>query len=274
MVGRGVALGERAVALAGDLEAVIGDDLRLQLAHHAHELGCAPGFAAHLHAVDGRIVGEVEPQQVELAVVGAQLAHLLVHVVEIAVEVTLLVTAGNGVIAQRGLAVAILREVGVVPVDERVVQANLQTLGAEGLEELGDDVAPEGGFGRFPVGGLRVIQAKAVVVLCGEHGVLHAGLTRGARPGASIEGIRVELIEIRSIQFLGHFLVAANPFSASGDRVQTEMKEKTEAIVQVPFHSFVIPNAIKLISHGISVLLPSFCVQTTGCGPRKVVIWA
>ena len=28
------------------------------------------------------------------------------------------------------------------------------------------------------------------------------------------------------------------------------MKEKAKAIVQVPFHAFVIPNAVKLIGHG------------------------
>ena len=123
VIGRGVARCERSVALARDLEAIVGDDLRLQLAHHAHELGCAPGFAAHFHAVDGRVVGKIEPQQVELAIIGAQLAHLLVHVVEVAVEIASIVATRYGVVAQRGLAIAVLGEVGMVPVDDRVVQA-------------------------------------------------------------------------------------------------------------------------------------------------------
>ena len=172
------------------------------------------------------------------------------HVVEVAVEVALLVAAGYGVVAQRSLTVTVLGEVGVVPVDDRVVQANFQALGTERLEELGDDIASKGGLGRFPVGGLGVVEAETVVMLCGEHGIFHAGFTCGARPSAGVESIGIELIEVRAIKLLGHLLIAANPFAASGDGVQTEMKEKAEAIVQIPLHAFVIPNAVKLIGHG------------------------
>ena len=54
------------------------------------------------------------------------------------------------------------------------------------------------------------------MMLCGEYGIFHTGLTCGACPGVGIEGIGVELIEIGLIEFLGHLLIAANPFAARG----------------------------------------------------------
>ena len=81
VVGRRPALRQGAKPLAADLQAVVHDHVRLEGADHLHQRRPPPRFTPQL------TVGEVKPQQVQLAVVGAKLPDLVVEVVQIAVEI-------------------------------------------------------------------------------------------------------------------------------------------------------------------------------------------
>ena len=122
VIGGGVALPQGAEALAAHLQAVVDDDAGLKLSHHVHQLGGAPRLAPH--DVVLVLIGEVEPQNVQLAVVGADFPHLVVHVLHIAGEVPLLVGVG-GVVAHGVVLIAVVGVVVVVPVQQSEVQAHL-----------------------------------------------------------------------------------------------------------------------------------------------------
>ena len=86
----------------------------------------------------------------------------------------------------------------MVPVGFRVVGADAETLGAERVEDLFDDVRLRigveraGGVGRAVIRLLRVEQAETVVVLRREDDVLHARVLGGGHPFARVELLRVE----------------------------------------------------------------------------------
>ncbi len=248
-----------AEAAAADLEAVVEDDVRLQRAHHAHKLRAAPLFAGHV------VVGEVEPHQVELAVIRAQLAHLPVHVRKVVVKVVRPVPV-RLVVAHRVVAVAERRVVRVVPVEQRVIQADADALGAERIEEFPHDVAPERRIRRFPVRQLRVEQAEAVVVLRRQHGVLHAGLLREARPCAGVEIRRVEFVEERRVLRFGDLLHRAHPLAAGRNRIQPPVDEHAEPVVPEPLHPLVVFCTVKLVHFDRSFRL---CIAAAGARPRR-----
>ena len=73
--------------------------------------------------------------------------------------------SGSGAVAQRGVAVAELREVRMVPIKQRVVQADAQALGTKGLQEFCHDVSSEGGVGDLPACGYGFKQAESAEAL-------------------------------------------------------------------------------------------------------------
>ncbi len=130
-----------------------------------------------------------------LSVVGEELAHLVVEVIGVARQVPGVVLE-VGVVAHGVDAVAEDGVIGVVPVEQGVVEADFETLGAEGFDVFLDQVAPGGCLGGFVVGVLRVEEAEAVVVLGGHDGVLHAGGFGGASPGTRVVVDGIESVEV------------------------------------------------------------------------------
>ena len=102
---------QRTVALSAHLETVVDDDIRLELPHHIDQLRRFPCFAAQ------RIVGKVKPQHIELSVVCADLAYLIVHVGQVAVEIAVIVFVCR-VVPHRVVPVAIMRKIVVEPVEQ------------------------------------------------------------------------------------------------------------------------------------------------------------
>ena len=56
-------------------------------------------------------------------------------------------------------------ELGMMPVDDRIVQADLETLRTESIEELAHEVALAGRVGGLIIGELAVKQAITVMML-------------------------------------------------------------------------------------------------------------
>ncbi len=105
----------RSGEIAGQQVAVVHDDIGLEREDHlVHALGF-PLFGVQRP-------GHVVPEDVDLAVVGHQLADEAVGVVDEA--------------AARGLVGLADGAVGVVPVHERVVEADAQAFGAGGLNDI------------------------------------------------------------------------------------------------------------------------------------------
>ena len=125
-------------------------------------------------------------------------------------------------------------KVGMVPVDERIVQTDVQAFVAEGVGVFFYDVLSVGGVGRFIVGVGGIEQTEAFVVFSGEHSVFHSGRLCAFRPLAGVEEVGVEQPEIFIVFFVADLFVGFYPFVAGGHGIQAEMNEHTEAVVREP----------------------------------------
>ena len=102
----------------------------------------------------------------------------------------------------------------MVPVDQRVVEADPQALGAECLDERLEQILAVGRIGRLVIGLLRVPQAEALVVLGGEHHILHARGFRGGGPVARIVQVGIEMLEVALVALVVDALVVFDPLVA------------------------------------------------------------
>jgi len=126
------------------------------------------------------------------------------------------------------------RILGVVPVEQRVVEADPQALLAEGLDHGGQEVLAPRGLGGLVVGVRRVPQAEALVVLGGDHEVLHAGVLRRPGPGLGIVEVRVEVVEVLLVILVLGALVVLDPLVARGQGVEPPVDEHPEPILDEP----------------------------------------
>ena len=225
-------LGRDDVRRLRQVQAVVEDDVGLQLANELHELLALPvGAALAARAVVLVLrVGEVEPEDVDLPVLREQLRHLVAHVLGVLADVALLVHLRDfrgGAVAQRMLRVD--RELRMVPVEERVVEADAQALGAEGVDDLAQQVALRGRVRRLVVGELAVPEAEALVVLRGDDEILHAGALGGAGPFLRVEQVRVEVLEVLAVVLGRDLFVVLDPLVAGGHRVEAPVDEHPEA---------------------------------------------
>ena len=117
-------------------------------------------------------VGIVKPEQVDLPVIRNQLLHLSVHVGQIAVKVDFFILEG-GVIPHGMVHIAVFGEIRVMPVDEGIVQPYPQSLGSDSLHKFPYQIPSAERAGAFVVRPFGIEQAEAVVVLGGQHYVLH-----------------------------------------------------------------------------------------------------
>ena len=219
--GGGGAGGQGAEALPAHLQAVIHHHAGLEGAHHLHQLRPPPRLPPQL------VIGEVEPQKVQPAVVGAQLPHLGVHVVQVAAEIPALVGIRR-VVPHGVVTVAVVGEVWVVPVDEGEVQPRPQPGLPGGVQEFPDEIPARGAVGGLETGVRAVEQAEAVVVLGGEDGVLHPGPLGRRHPRAHITVPGVELGHEGVVSPVGNALHAAHPLPPGGDGVQPPMQKQAE----------------------------------------------
>ena len=167
----------------------------------------------------------VVPEDVDLAVVGQQLADEAVGVVDKA-------PAGGFVRLADGA-------VGMVPVHERVVEANAQAFGAGGFNEFADQIAAGPLLHGVVVGELGVPVAEALVVLGGHHHVLLAGALGQARPVARGVGLGMEVLGQDLVLRNGNALVLLGPLVLADDAVEPPVDEHAELGLVPPRHARV-----------------------------------
>ena len=159
--------------ILGDAAAIVDQDVWLMLTHHRIERD-----GLHCYAIQRPV--DVVPEQIDLSVVAHQFAH---QAVGIAYE-----TLPRGFVGGTGDAV------GVMPVHQRIIQANLEALGAAGLDHFAHEVTTRTTLDRVMRRDLGIPQAVAFVMFGGEHQVLHPGGLGHARPGPGAVHARVPLI--------------------------------------------------------------------------------
>ena len=211
------------------VEAVVEHHVRLQLADHPVQARAVPVVAA-LAAVR---VAEIAPQDVDASEVGEQLPHLAVQVLDVPALVALLVEpCPLRMVAQRVHVVD--HEFGMVPVDDRVVEADAQAAGAERVHHRPDQVASGGRVGGLVVGQRAVPQAEAVVMLGGRHEVLHAGAGGRLGPAIRVVQVGIEVIHVAFVLAGRDLLLLHDPLVTSRQGIQSPVNEQAEAVVHEP----------------------------------------
>ena len=231
---------QRTVALSAHLETVVDDDIRLELPHHIDQLRRFPCFAAQ------RIVGKVKPQHIELSVVCADLAYLIVHVGQVTVEIAVIVFVCR-VVPHRVVPVAVMWEIVVEPVEQGEIQTDLQSFCADGINILCNEVAAAFRVGGFEISILAVEEAESIVMLGSQNHVFHTGLFRRLGPFPRLEINGIELLKIFHVIFFRNLLGTPHPFSARRDGVKPPVDKHAETGVAVPLHPPVIGFSVKFV---------------------------
>ena len=243
-----------------DLRPVVNDNIRLESSGRGNEclgLPILPALALHpgLPVVIVGI-GEVKPENVDFAVVGEKLRHLIPHVPGVPLHIPALIQRlGVGVKAP-GVE-HVHREIRMVPVDEGIVKAHLQALGPECLHILPDEIPPGGGVGALVIRILGVKHAEALVVLGGHDGVFHTGNPGHFGPLPGVVEIRVKMPEVPVIPLLGDTLPGLHPLVPGRHGIKAPVDEHAEPVMGKPGG---VPGGFSrhIAGHGGS----SFCVTS------------
>ncbi|MPM66580.1 hypothetical protein SDC9_113490 [bioreactor metagenome] len=173
-------------------------------------------------------IGAVKPQQIDRSILGQQLPHLIVEILRVGREV-----ASGGMPAQ-GMA-RIDHIIRVMPVGQRIVDADFQPFRPEGVDNPPQQVAPAAGRGGgLVIGELRIPQTEAVMVLGGDHHVFHARGAGQLRPCGRIEKIGLEILDIFAVILVAEFLVRLLPFAARSERVDSPVEKEAEPGLMEP----------------------------------------
>src|SRR5689334_3306234 len=129
--------------------------------------------------------------------------------------------------------------VGMVPIHERVVEAEAQALATGRLDVLGDKIASSSLFRSAKVRELGVKEAKAFMVLASHHHVLHPGCFRELGPRPCCVRLRIEAL--RKLLVFGdrNALFFHRPFVPSEDAVEPKVDEHTETGFVPPLHAAI-----------------------------------
>ncbi len=153
-------LGRPVVPAARDVEQVepvVDDDPGLELADHLEEALGLPLVPALAVRAGER---EIHEQRVDPAVLGQQLLELAEEVIVVLGEVARRGLFDEGLVVAHGV-VQVDRVVGMMPVEERVIEADPDALGPHGLDERPDEVLAVGRTGGLVIRELGVPQAEA-----------------------------------------------------------------------------------------------------------------
>ena len=183
--------------------------------------------------VDRRVYALVDihvpPKPMDRAVVRHQLRHLGAHILGVLVQI--------GAIARlrRQLVVTpLVRVVRVMPVRDRVVEAERKLPPVTGLGQFLQQVAGVGGVSAVEVGVLRRKQAESVVMFGREAQVSHAIALGHVQPGVGIELRRIptrrELAVLRARDAAAPLVLLVPSF----DRVQAPVHEQSVATLKPP----------------------------------------
>ena len=157
------------------------------------------------------------------------------HVGKIAVKVDLFLPIGR-VAAHRVVRVVVFREVRVVPVDQGIIQAHAQPLGAHRVHKLPHEIAAAGRVRALVVCQLGIEQAEAVVMLRRQHDILHPGAFSPPRPVSGVISLRGKFLHVTLVFLRRHPRAAHVPFAAPGDRVEPPVQEHPEPRLLKPLY--------------------------------------
>ena len=160
----------------------------------------------------------VEPDDIDGAVVGQKLPHLVLCVLPVYVHVpggVDLVDIDRFV----DWVVSVDGVLGVVPVEKRVIKPDLQPLGAKGVHPLSEQVLSAGSVRCLVLRVFRIEEAESLVVFGGDNGVLHASVGRHACPFLGIVEVGVEVFEVLLVPVVVHSLVSFDPLVPGRGRV-------------------------------------------------------
>ena len=211
----------------------VDDDVGLPVPHHLYQVRSLPFFTAVI------VKRVIEPEYIELSVAGEQLLDLGMHVFKVIVPVVFLF-GPLGIVAHG--VVAHVRIVGMMPVDQGIVQAHLQTFCTKGIEEFAHQIASRHGGSDVVVGVFAVEQTKSVVMLGSHYGVFHAGFFCNPGPFFGIIGFRLERVHVFPVIVCRNALIALHPLPTGRYGINAEMDEHSESCVTPP------PGAIHFFS--------------------------
>ncbi len=154
----------------------------------------------------------IHPQDVHRAVAGEQLAHLGAHVSGIATHVPHGVQFLSFEVVTQGVE-NVQRKVRVVPVNQRVIEADSQSLRTKGVHDKTQHVFAKGRARDLVICLLRIPQAKTVVMFGREHKILHARLAGDPGPLSWVEQIGVEMLEELLVILVAHPFLTFDPFT-------------------------------------------------------------
>ena len=151
------------------------------------------------------------------------------------------------------VAVAVVRIIRMMPVEQRVVETDLQTRLAESVHIFADQIPAAWRVGGLIVRQLAVKKTETVMMLRGQYSVFHAGILCDPGPFLRVIIHWVEFLEERLIVLNGYPLCAADPFAAGGDGVQAPVNEHTETVLAEPFRSGGTVDDILI--HNVNLLM-------------------
>ena len=143
--------------------------------------------------------------------------------------------------------------VGMMPVHQRVVEADAHPLFAGSFHILPDQVPAGTLFGGTIICGFRIEMAEALVMFGGHHHVAHAGFASDFGPFARRVRLRLELLGEGLVFGNRDAFVFHHPFVAGQKAIKAPMNEHAESGFMPPFHA---PNAIGFFG--------GWCVQLRG----------
>ena len=165
--------------------------------------------------------------------VNGKLRDLVAHILGIFLHVTALILFKSIRIIPAGM-VEVNGKIGMVPVDQRVIETDVQPLCAESVHIFAYQIPAAGCIGGFIIRIFAVEQTEALMMLGGQNRIFHSGGFCLSRPVPGIAEIRTKKFKIDVILFFRDFFAGLDPFMARRQRVKTEVDEHAETVMGKP----------------------------------------
>ena len=130
---------------------------------------------------------------------------------------------------------AVHSEIRMVPVDQRIVETDFESLRTECIDHFPQQITSAFRIRNLVIGIFRIPHAEAFMMLCGNDEIFHSGFTRRLRPLLRIEEIRIEVIKVFLVILVGDFLVMSDPFVTCRHGVEPPVNEHAESVLDEPF---------------------------------------
>ncbi len=200
-------------------------------------------------------IGKVEPHDVQIPELCEQLARLTVKIGCVFPDVPILLRLPEDDVIPHGVQ-TVDGEFRMVPVDQRMVEADPETRATKRLYERLEQIAPSRRVGCLGVGEGRIPQAEPLVVFGGDHRIFHARVLGLLRPGTWVIEIRVKVVKVFLVHLVGYALPVLDPLVTGRQGIQTPMDKETEAVVNKP-----VDIGYLWLRHGFT----PFLVWAKGC---------